>query len=184
MTPSPTPHNHRKEQRRRIKRVTLCAMFVAVGVVILYFGALLEVLELCVAALAAILLFPLVIEYGRAYPWAVWGATAILSLLLLPYKMPGAIYLLFGYYPILKAYLERLPRPLCRTSKEIVFALSEVLLIAASDFLVGAEQMPLWYHLLLFALGNLTMHLLDIVLTRFITIYLRKYQGRVRRWIN
>ena len=44
--------------------------------------------------------------------------------------------------------------------------------------------MPLWYHLLLFALGNLTLHLLDVVLTRFITIYLRKYQGRVRRWIN
>ena len=178
-----TPSN-RHENRRRMKRITLCAMFIALGVVMLYFGALLEVLELCVAALASLLLFPLVIEYGRAYPWAVWLATSLLALLLLPYKMPGAVYLLFGYYPILKAYLERLARPLCRLLKELVFAAGEIAIILASNLLVGAEHMPLWYHALLFVMGSITLHLFDIALTRMIILYLRKHRARVRRWMN
>lgn len=182
--PTPPSPQNRHDRRRRIKRITLCAMFIALGVVVLYFGALLEILELCVAALAAMLLFPLVIEYGRAYPWAVWAATSLLSLLLLPYKMPGAVYLLFGYYPILKAYLERLPRPFCRLLKEIVFAAGEIGIILASHFLVGIEQMPVWYNALLFVLGSITLHLFDIALTRLITLYARKYQQRLRRWMN
>lgn len=183
MSTRPTPSN-RHERRRRIKRTTVCAMFIALGVVMLYFGALLEVLELCVAALAALLLFPLVIEYGRAYPWAVWAATSLLALLLLPYKMPGAVYLLFGYYPILKAYLERLPRPLCRFLKELVFAAGEIGIILASNLVIGAEHMPLWYHILLFVLGSVTLHLFDIALTRMIILYLRKHRARVSRWMN
>lgn len=178
------PSNRRKESRLRIKRLTVCALLSSLGVVILYFGALLDVFELCVVALAAMLIVPVVIEYGRGYPWGIYLATSILSLLLLPQKMPGATYLLFGFYPILKAYLERLPRPVAFALKQVAFVLVEGLYIAASYFIIGIEKMPLWYDATLIVLGFITLNLFDIALTRLITLYLRRYRTRVSRLMN
>jgi hypothetical protein len=74
------PHR-RRDSRRRIKRLTVSALLCSLGVVILYFGSLLDVFELCVVALAAMLLVPVVIEYGRGYPWAIYIGTSLLSIL-------------------------------------------------------------------------------------------------------
>lgn len=178
-----TPHR-RRDSRRRIKRLTVSALLCSLGVVILYFGALLDVFELCVVALAAMLLVPVVIEYGRGYPWAIYIGTSLLSILLLPQKMPGITYLLFAFYPILKARYESAPRPLTFTLKQITFLLIETLVILASNLILGVEVMPFWYNAGLAVLGFLTLNLFDIALTRLITLYVRRYQVRVSRLMN
>jgi hypothetical protein len=182
MSKHPTSRN--KQQRCRTKRLAICAMLSSLGVVILYVGALLEVLELCVVALAALLIVPIVIEYGRGYPWGVYLATAVLALLLLPQKMPGVIYLLFGCYPIAKAYLERLPRWVCLLLKQVIFVVIEIVMVMASNAILGAQDMPLWYNATLLVLGFITLHLFDIALTKLITLYLRKYRMRFSRLMN
>ena len=174
----------RKQRKLRTKRLAVCAMLASLGVVILYCGALLEVFELCVVALASFLIVPVVIEYGRAYPWTVYLTTTALSLLLLPQKMPGAVYLIFGFYPIVKAYFERLPRAISFLCKQIVFIVAEICLVVASNFLIGAEDMPFWYNALLFALGFVTLNLFDIALSRLITMYIKKYRSRIKRLMN
>ena len=178
-----TPH-HRGDARRRVKRLCVCALLCSLGVVILYFGALLDVFELCVVALAAMLIVPVVIEYGRGYPWAIYLGTSLLSILLLPQKMPGVTYLLFAFYPILKARFERAPRSLAFALKQITFLLIEVAVIAASYFIIGVESMPAWYNILLIAMGFFTLNLFDIALTRLITLYMRRYRARVSRLMN
>ncbi len=178
-----SPHRQRNS-RRRIKRLTVCALLCSLGVVILYFGALLDIFELCVVALAAMLLVPVVIEYGRGYPWGIYLGTSLLSILLLPQKMPGVTYLLFAFYPILKAYFERLPRPLAFALKQIAFVAIEAAYILASNFILGVEKMPLWYNATLAALGFVTLNLFDVALTRLITLYLRKFRTRMARLMN
>ena len=107
-------HSSRSERKKATKRLTVCAILSALGVALSWLGSLVGVLDLCTPLLTSLLLIPVVIEYGKAYPWGVWLATTLLSLLLVPNKSPAAVYLVFGYYPILKAYLERM-RPLpCR----------------------------------------------------------------------
>ena len=181
MQPSTSP---RKQRKLRTKRMAVCAMLCSLGVVILYGGALLDVFELCVVAIASFLIVPVVIEYGRAYPWIVYLTTTVLSLVLLPQKMPGAVYLIFGFYPIVKAYAEQLPRAICYLIKQLIFILAEILLIAASHFLIGAEDMPLWYNALLFVMGFVTLNLFDIALSRLITVYIKKYRQRIGRLMN
>ena len=178
------PTSSRKLRKKRTKRLAVCAMLASLSVVILYFGALLEVFELCVVALASFLVVPVVIEYGRAYPWAVYLSATVLSLLLLPQKMPGAVYLIFGFYPIVKAYFERLPRAVSLLCKQAVFVVTEIALIVASHFLIGAEDMPLWYNALLLVLGHLTLNLFDIALSRLIILYMKKYRARIGRLMN
>ena len=179
-----SPPSSRKQRQKPTKRLAVCAMLASLGVVILYFGALLEVFELCVVALTAMLMVPVVIEYGRGYPWGIYVSTALLSLLLLPQKMPGVVYLLFGFYPIVKAYLERLPRWVCFFCKQGIFVLIEAAVVMASNLILGVEEMPLWYDLSLLALGFATLNLFDIALRKLITLYIRKYRERISRLMN
>jgi predicted anti-sigma-YlaC factor YlaD len=177
------PHR-RQESRRRIKRLTVSALLCSLGVVILYFGALLDVFELCVVALAAMLIVPVVIEYGHGYPWAIYLGTSVLSILLLPQKMPGVTYLLFAFYPILKAYFERVPRPVTFVLKQVTFVVIEATIIVATNLILGVEKMPFWYNALLIVMGYLTLNLFDVALTRLITLYQRRYRARIARWMN
>ena len=186
MTPNDhRPKSRRTERRARTKRLTVCAMLTALGVTLSWLGSLVSVLDMCTALFTALLLVPVVIEYGKGYPWGVWLATTVLALLLLPNKTPAAVYLAFGYYPIVKARLERLPTLVMRLLKLLVFIAVDAVLVITSCYLLGVqEQMPVWYPAALAALGLLTLGLTDLALTRLITVYLYKYRARVSKWMH
>ena len=101
-------------------------MLSALGVVVLYLGAIIEVLDLSLAALAPVLVIYVAIELGGSWPWLVYLVTGLLSLLLLPQKFGAVVYLLFtGFYPMVKKWAEqRLPRLLSLAVKLGVFTLS------------------------------------------------------------
>ena len=93
------------------KRLTVCAMLAALGVVLLWIGSILEVAEISMAVIASLLCVVAVIEYGGVAPWLVFAATGALGLILLPNKGIAVTYLLFfGYYPIIKEKIERRTR--------------------------------------------------------------------------
>ena len=179
------PHGRGSARRAATKRLTVCAVLSALGVCIAWLGSLIGVLDLCTPLLTSLLLVPVVIEYGKGYPWGVWLATTILSLLLLPSKSPAAVYLVFGYYPILKAYLERL-RPLpCRLLKQLLFAAVDAALVYGSNFIIGVEEdLPVWYNVALLVGGYLVLNLVDIALTRLISAYVFKYRSRLAKWMS
>ena len=78
-------------------------MMVALGVIILDIGSLIEVLDVSMAAIASLICILTVAEYGRIYAWMVFAATALAAMLVLPEKFTPSLYaLLLGYYPILK----------------------------------------------------------------------------------
>ena len=183
---STTPHRtNRADRRRSTKRLAVCAVLIALGVTLSWLGSLIGVLDLCTPFIAALLLIPIVIEYGRGYPWSVWLATAVLSLLLLPNKAPAAVYLVFGYYPILKAYLERLPRSACFICKQMLFLAVDALVLWGSSTLFGVEEhLPDWYPLALGIGGLIVLNLVDPALTRLISAYVFKYRSRVAKWMN
>jgi hypothetical protein len=78
--------------------------------------------------------------------------------------------------------LERLPRVWSYTLKAVIFISLEIVLIGVVDVLTGADELmgPLYY-VALYALGFITLWLLDVALTRMITLYLRKYRERIQR---
>ena len=174
----------RRSRRVRTKRLSVCALLCALGVTVLYLGSLIELLDACTAAVAALLTVLVTIEYGSRYAWGLYAATALLSLFLLPVKTAAAIYLLFGYYPILKAYFERMRSPWCHLTKQLFFLVSDVAAVAVSAWLITGNTVLPWMNAALLALGLLTLNLFDVALTRLITLYLRKYRLRVGRWMN
>ena len=171
--------------RQRTKKLTVSAMLCALGVVLMGVGAVIEVLDLSTAALASLLCIYAVIELGGIYPWMLWLGTSILALILLPLKTPALFYTFFlGYYPMLKAILEKKFRGfLCWILKLIAFhvAIGAMVLLAWAFIpalleIEGAD----WQYPLLYLLSLVCFFVYDLALTRMITVYLHKLHHRLK----
>ena len=166
----------------KTKRIAVLAMLSALGVVILYAGALISVMDISVAVIASMLAVFAVIEYGKSAPWLVFVVTSILSLLLLPQKSPALMYaLFFGYYPILKGFFEKRKKLLAWVLKEILFHVAVALMYFAIR-LVAFESvdMPLPMLVVTLVLLELIFPLYDVALTRVISFYMYKLRGRFK----
>ena len=118
--------------RMRTKYLTVSAMLAALSVVVLMLGSFVEVLDLSTAAFASILCLYAVIEIGGVYPWMIWLVTSVLGILLLPVKTPVIFYALFaGFYPILKAKLEKLRASVSWILKLLAFHVCLAAMVAA-----------------------------------------------------
>ena len=170
---------------KRTKKITVCAMAAALGTTVLYFGSFIEVLDISTAVLASLLCTIMVIEYGKGAPWSVFFATALLSMLLLPNKLPALLYLLFfGYYPILKERIERTrSRIVGWIVKLCVFAVATTLLFLLASIFTVELDMPAGTIMkgIFVALIACTLILYDVALTRMITFYIIRLRQRFKK---
>lgn len=167
--------------RDKTRRIAVSSVLSALGVVMLYLGSMVEVLDISMAVIASLICVFAVIEYGKGYPWLIFFVTAILSLLLLPSKTPAVMYaVFFGFYPIIKEKLERLPRVLSWVLKEIIFNVAFVIMavLVMFVFTVGEVVIDLPYIIGIVFLGELTFVLYDIAMTRLISLYIFKLRKR------
>ena len=96
-------------RRNQSGRIALAGMLSALAVVILTLGSLVDVVELSAAALASFAVMVAVLELGTGWAVGVFAVSAVLSLLLFPMRIATVTFaLFFGYYPVLKVYLDKL----------------------------------------------------------------------------
>ena len=172
---------------RGTKKLTLSAMLVALGVIFLGIGALLEVLDISMAVIASLCVIIAIIEYGKGTPWMVYAAISVLSFLLIPNKLPSIFFtLFFGFYPILKEKLEK-RKPIVRwIFKELIFnvCLAAIMLIYFLLFFQGLSlNVPIslpWIIAIAVVLCEGIFILYDIALTRMITFYVIHLRKRLK----
>ena len=86
-------------------------MLTALSVVILFFAALAPSGKLGLTAVAGLIPAVAVLNGGIRTGFLCYAGTSILSLVLLPGKLPALLYaILLGHYPMLKSLIERLHR--------------------------------------------------------------------------
>ena len=169
-------------RNKTTRRLAAAALLAALGTVLLAVGALVDVLDLSMAAIAALTVVFAVIELRGPYPYLIYAVTSLLGLLLLPSKTPALIYALFaGYYPIVKAVFERhFPRPVAWLFKILLsnaaLALSVFLVVR---FFMAPGSVERWHYWLLL-IGTPVFILYDYALTKLITVYLLRWRGRLR----
>ena len=163
------------------KRLAVCAMLSALGVVMLYMGALIEVIDISMAVLASLLCVFAVIEYGGSAPWLVYAVTGVLSLLLSP-RTPSVMFVLFfGYYPILKEKLEAKSKKVCWIFKELIFnAALAVMLTALRTMFLGTVEIPIELMIIGIVLLEIIFVVYDFALTRLISLYIFKIRKRLK----
>ena len=170
-----------EKTRKKTRKLALSAMLCALGVVILYLGALIEVLDLSLAAVASLIVVFAVIELGSPWQWLIYGVTGLLACLLLPQKFGAAVYVLFtGCFPIVKRWAEKtFPRTLAFVFKLGFFNLS----LLAAYGLTRALGIPVVLNTAIYlSVGflELTYLLYDLVLTRLITLYVYRFREKLK----
>ncbi|MBR0302404.1 MAG: hypothetical protein IJQ80_00985 [Clostridia bacterium] len=102
--------NKKKSTAGAAKSVALSGILSALCFVIMYIGAVTDILDLSVVVLSALIVVVAVIELGGRYPWMIWLVASILCMLFLPRKDIALEFVLFGgVYPMIKSLVERLP---------------------------------------------------------------------------
>ena len=172
-----------QERSQKTLRVAICAMLSALGVVALYIGALIDVLDISMAVVASLFAIFAVIEYGAGAAWSIYGVTGIISVILLPQKLPAAMYILFfGFYPIIKEKIESVSKKVLQWAlKEVVFNLCLVVLMVLGTKLLYLDTNGLFvFEAVFFLLANFTFVIYDIALTRLISLYIYKLRSKFK----
>ena len=164
----------------KTKKLTLTSVMAAMGVVFMLLGSVIEVMDLSVCALVSLIVVFVYLEVGVGHAWAVYLCTSLLSFLIVPAKLMCFEYLLmFGIYPLLKAFIEKLPR-ISWIFVKLVFVNAMIWLI----FLVAELWMGFIFlegdtfilKAALYVFMNVTFVVYDI----FITVMVRFYYDRIR----
>ena len=173
---------------RKTKKITLSAMIVALGAAFMAIGGLIEVLDLSVLAFASLLVAFVYIEIGSPYTWLVWLCTALASFLLLPGSIIWAEYLtVFGIYPILKAYIEKLKRPMWLPIKLVYINIVLWGLFFAFEIVFDYPIFiydKLWLKIAVYLIANVAFVAYDLFLTVLIRAYFAKFRNRFKHLLK
>lgn len=135
---------------------------------------------------------PVAVECGMRLAWVSYGAISLLAVLFVPDKEMAAIFVFFfGCYPLLKAYIQRLPgRGLQALVKALFFNVSVLTMYGLLLFVFPmpalvedfAQATTLMVVALLVA-GNVCFWIYDAALCSVLQVYVIKMQPRLRRML-
>ena len=95
-------------RRSDTKRLALCGVLAALALALMFLGGVLPFTSVACPVLASLVLIPVYAETGKKWS-AVWFlGVAALAALLAPDKETAVLFAFFGYYPMLRKYLNRL----------------------------------------------------------------------------
>lgn len=170
-------------------------MIVALGTVFMIVGAVIEVFDLTAVALASVLVAFVYIELGSPYTWLVWLCTTLTTFLFYQHSPMWLIYLvLFGIYPILKGYIEKLPRifwwpiKLVFANISFVIMLFGIKLITGIPFIDPSEKFfgitGSALYIVMWALLNVAFIAYDFFIAVMVRYYMEKLRSRFRKLLK
>lgn len=199
----PSNRNQPSRRTRRshtTRRIAMCAVLCALAVVMLGLGAVIEVIDITAAAVASLVLLPILLCYGARYAWLSYAVTGVLGVLLMPQSLGAWMFAgLTGFYPIIKQKLDRLPRLLGWAVKLLLLTAVLLLYLAIFYFILlggegslfdaflkgfGEEEGTPLMAWAVVILSLFTYILFDLLIDRLLILYYLRWQKRVERWMK
>ena len=152
---------------RKTVSVTVTALASAVSIALLYLGSILPTGQLGFTA-ATVFASLLAASYGGILASVfTYAVTLVLGLIILPVKSQLFLYaLFFGYYPILKTVLDKLPYPAAISIKLVAVNLSLMFIkILLSDVFTGVSLFRV-HTFFYYIAGSLIFVLFDLGVTK------------------
>ena len=164
-------------------------MAAALSVVILIPTAL-DIFVYALPAFAGMITLFCVIELNKKWASGVFAAAALLSLIVVPNKEAAVLYItFFGYYPILKSFLEKcklrtveyLLKFLCFNVSVVLSYLFLVYVFGISIEQLFGDELTRAMYIALPVLMNVMFIVYDLCLTRMYTVYIAVWQKRFHK---
>lgn len=156
---------------KQIQAVALGGILAALAIVVMCLGTLIPFAAYVCPVVCILLQMTVSKKCGKKLAWAWYTAVMILSLLLCPEKESAVLFLLLGYYPIVKPCFDR--AFLGVIWKLLYFNAAVILLYVITKYILGIEDTDhlsqVWKTVSTIAillLGNFTFGLLDKLLTK------------------
>ena len=170
-------------------KIAIGGISASLSLIFLFLLSVFPSATLAAPAVASILTVFVVLELSKKWAFGVYSATAILALLIIPSKEAAILYLaFFGYYPILKSFLEtKIHKKWIDIIIKTVFFVA-VMIISYAVMMrffgiefdeideYGMKAVPV-----LSAIGAVAFVGYDYCLTLFVSEYLRRWQKVFKR---
>ncbi len=166
--------------------MALSGILGAVCIVLMFTVALVPWFVYVLPMLCGLMLYAVYYECGVKYAICSYVSVSILSLLLCPDKESGLLFLaFFGYYPILKIYIDKLKQKLLKLIIKLAVFNAAVVgvywilislfkIVSVSDFVGEAAEAIIWAFLLA---ANVVFIIYDFALKNLALVY----QYRIRK---
>ena len=165
-------------------RVALGGIVSAVCLAVMFLAGVMPALYIAAPMAAGMLMVILAEEVSRAWGWLTYLAVSLLSLIVIPDKEAALMFILFfGYYPLLRGHLGRIPlrglRLLAKLLLYHVFLIADFLLTVYVLGLPTFEDTAAWMYAALIAAADLLFLMYDALLSRIGVFYRNYFVRRV-----
>ena len=175
-------------KKRLTANISFCAVLSALCVVLMMLCRVISITDYAISALCGIVIGIIVVECGKKWAIAAYAVISLLGLLLGSNECAITFVIFLGYYPIIKASIEKVKnRGVQYLLKFLVFNTSIVLFYAVLAKLFLMPQISDFgkfgkYSVVLFLLlGNITFYLYDIVLVKAANLYILKIHPKIQK---
>ena len=163
-------------------------MLVALGTALMLLGSMIDVLDLSVCAIASLVVVFVYIELGSPYTWLVWLCTSLCTALIYSASIVWVEYfLVFGVYPLIKAYIERLPRWSWLPIKLVYINAIIWAIFAVCELLLGIPffgEDTMFMKIAVYVLINVAFVAYDMFITIMVRLYFEKIRRRFKRFLK
>lgn len=159
-------------------KLAFCGIFTALASVFMA-ASLIPDMTFAIPAIAGLFIIPVFIEAGTPRAILCFVASAVLSFFIGD-KTSWILYIaLFGYYPILKPYIEKAEAKILKWVFKILLFNTAAIACYAAEVLLFGITLKGWILCALFALGNIAFVLYDIAISRIAALYYLKLHDRI-----
>ncbi len=171
---------------KKSSKITFGAVLSALSVLLMLVSYF-PYLTYAVPAVSGLFIMVVFLEIGATYAVSSYIVSAVLSFLLAEKESAVLFICLFGFYPILKAYIDRIKKPVIEwIIKIVLFNLCAFIAYLICSFVIGVsfeELNSFWkYGIYLFwAVCNLAFVLYDIAISRVAVFYFARISKSVHK---
>lgn len=171
-------------------RVALGGIVAALCLLCMFLSGIMPVFYLILPMVAGVLLMIIAEEVSLGWAWLTYIAVDILSLLITADKESALVFImLFGHYPMLRMYLERLKfKGLRYILKAMIFNFCAISFFLVTVFVFGIEQMLTdindlgkYGGAILLILANIIFVLYDFNLGAIYVLYIKRLLPKFRK---
>lgn len=169
------------QAKTKTQAIALGGIFLALTVVFIFAGSIVPGIELTMFAISSLFVAVMIMESGVRAGVILYAAALLLGFILVPNKLAMIPYaFFFGYYGILKFFIEKLKNAVLQVViKAAFFAIVMCVgLLAFKELLLGAISLPDYPTAILIVAGILMMLVYDYIYTLLINFYLKRIRNR------
>lgn len=168
-------------KRDKTFKITLGGICLALTIISIYAASVVPGIELTMFAIASLFTAVMLMETGVGGALLLYGGALIFGLLIVPNKLAVIPYgFFFGYYGILKYYIEKLDGRMPQILLKLAFfALTLCVgMLGFKEIIIGSVPLPDFPVIGLIIVGIFMLMLYDFVYSALISFYMRRIQKK------